>query len=130
VSSPAVDVHQYWPFVILCALLLVSLVRLLLRERVALQTSIAFLTFLGLFSIAAVIPNHTARLAHAMGFTLLSNFLFCAAIIALAVLHLRALIALWRLEARTIQLIQDLAILQENLGRQTEANAVRTERNP
>jgi hypothetical protein len=128
VSSPAVDVQQYWPFVILCALLLVSLVRLLLRERVALQTSISFLTFLGLFTVAAIIPNQAARLAHAMGFTLLSNFLFCAAIIALVLLHLRALIALSRLEVRTIQLIQDLAILQERLARQTETNAVRTER--
>lgn len=126
-SSPAVDVHQYWPFVIVCALLLVSLVRLLLRERIALQTSISFLTFLGLFSIAAVIPHQAARLAHAMGFTLLANFLFCAAIIALVLLHLRALIALSRLEVRTIQLIQDLAILQERLARSTEANAARAE---
>ena len=42
-----------------------------------------------------------------MGFTLLSNFLFCVGIIALALLHLRALVALSRLEMRTIQLIRE-----------------------
>lgn len=115
--SQAVDVYQYWPFVVLCAVLLVSLVRLILRERVTLQLSISYLTFLALFSTAALLPDQAARLAHAMGFTLLSNFLFCLGIIALAVLHLRSLVAVSRLEMRTIQLVQDLAILEERIGR-------------
>lgn len=127
-SSQTVDVYQYWPFVILCAILLVGLIRLVLRERVTLQMSISYLTFLALFTVAAVFPDQAARLAHAMGFTLLSNFLFCIGIIALALLHLRALVALSRLEMRTIHLIQDLAILEERLGRSTEPSAARADR--
>ncbi len=126
-SSQTVDVYQYWPFVILCAVLLVSLVRLVVREQVTLQMSISYLTFLALFSAVAVVPNQAAQLAHAMGFTLLSNFLFCAGMIALALLHLRALVALSRLETRTIHLIQNLAILEERVGRQAAPGAARAE---
>jgi hypothetical protein len=120
VPSQPVDVYQYWPFVLLCGALLVSVVRLVLRERITLQMSISYLTFLGLFSLVALVPDQAARLAHAMGFTLLSNFLFCLGLIALAVLHLRSLIALSRLEMRTIHLVQNLAILEERLGRQSQ----------
>ena len=118
--SQPVDVYQYWPFVLLCGALLVSVVRLVLRERITLQMSISYLTFLGLFSLVALVPDQAARLAHAMGFTLLSNFLFCLGLIALAVLHLRSLNALSRLEMRTIHLVQNLAILEERLGRQSQ----------
>ncbi len=117
--SQTVDVAQYWPFVVVCAVLLVNLVRLVLRERVTLQMSISYLTFLAVFCVAAIFPDRAAQLAHAMGFTLLSNFLFCVGIIALALLHLRALVALSRLEMRTIQLIQNLAILEERIARQS-----------
>ena len=112
-----VEVGRYWPFVALCAITLAVLLRLLLRERITLQGSISYSLFLGAFLLAALAPNTTARLAHAMGFALLSNFLFCVGLMALALLHLRALVTVSRLEMRTVQLTQDLAILEERFGR-------------
>jgi Tfp pilus assembly protein PilV len=56
-----------------------------------------------------------------MGFTLLANFLFCVGLMALALLHLRALITISRIETRTLQLVQELAMLEEKLGRAPEA---------
>ena len=63
------------------------------------------------------VPAHTQTVAKALGFTLLSNFFFCTAIAALAILHLRALVTLSRVHLRTIALTQELAILQEKLER-------------
>lgn len=112
-----IESDKYWPFAIICAVQLIILLRLLLRERITLQGSISYMGFLGLFGIAALFPTPTARLAHAMGFEVLANFLFCAAIMLLALLHLRALVTLSRTETRTVQLTQDLAILEERLDR-------------
>lgn len=112
-----VEVHRYWPFALLNAVVLVAVLRLLLRERITLQGSISYLGFVGVFLLVALFPGPTARLAHAMGFELLSNFLFCLGIMALALLHLRALVTLSRLETRTIHLTQDLALLEERLRR-------------
>jgi hypothetical protein len=113
----AVETAQYWPFAVVGALFLVITLRLLVRERIALQGSISFMTFLGIFLVAGVLPERTAKLAHAMGFTLLSNFLFCVGLMALAILHLRALVTLSRVEIRTVQLTQDLALVEEQLRR-------------
>jgi hypothetical protein len=107
------EAERYWPFAIVCALQLAFLVRLLLRERITLQASISYLSFLGVFLAAAILPAPTARLARLMGFKVPSNFLFCMAIMALALLHLRALITIARLETRTVHLTQDLALLEE-----------------
>ncbi len=112
-----IEAGRYWPFAVVCAAQLGILLRLLLRERIALQGSISYMGFLGLFSLAALFPSGAARLAHAMGFEVLSNFLFSLAIMSLALLHLRALITLSRTENRTVQLTQDLALLQERLDR-------------
>ena len=116
-----IDVHQYWPFAVLCLALALVVLRLLLREQVTLQGSMSYTAFLALFAAAALFPRLSARVAHAMGFTLLANFLFCLGIMALALLHLRALITISRNETRTIQLIQELAMLEEKLGRTPEA---------
>lgn len=112
-----IEIDRYWPFAVLCAAILLVVLRLLLRERIALQGSISFVSVLVMFLLAALLPDLTARLAHAMGFKVLSNFLFCLAIIALALLHLRALVTLSRLETRTVHLTQDLALLEEKLDR-------------
>jgi hypothetical protein len=109
----AIEADRYWPFAAVCALQLLILIRLLLRERITLQGSISYLTFLGAFLVAALFPTGTAWLAQLMGFKVLSNFLFCLAIMSLAVLHLRALVTISRLETRTIHLTQDLALLEE-----------------
>jgi hypothetical protein len=111
------DADRYWPFAVLCLVQLLVLLRLLLRERITLQGSMSYIGFLGLFLLAALFPGTAGRIARAMGFKVLSNFLFCLAIMALALIHLRALVTLSRLETRSVHLTQDLALLEERLDK-------------
>lgn len=82
-----------------------------MRSRQGCRSSLA------LFAIVALFPQLSAWIAHAMGFALLASFLFCVGVMALALLHLRALVTIPRIETRTIQLTQELAMLEERLGR-------------
>jgi len=109
--------HEYWIFAIACLAIALVMLRLLLRERVTLQGSMSYGAFLLVMGAMAVFSNTTERIAHALGFTLLSNFLFCTAIAALAVLHLRTLVTLSRVQLRSVALTQELALLQEKIDR-------------
>ena len=111
--------ENYWLFGIAALAIALVLMRLLFRERITLQGSMSFLAFLTLLGVMAVFPNITVRVAQKLGFTLMSNFFFCTAIAALAILHLRALVTLSRVHLRSIALTQELAILQEKLERVT-----------
>jgi|ERR1700733_1065840 len=111
------QVENYWLFGAVCLVIALVLLRLLFRERITLQGSMSYLAFLLVLGGMAVFPASTLRIAHALGFTLLSNFFFCTAIAALAILHLRALVTLSKLQLRSIALTQELAILQEKLER-------------
>jgi hypothetical protein len=110
-------VENYWMFGVVCLVIALVLLRLLFRERITLQGSMSYLAFLVVLGAMAILPHQTQRIAKALGFTLLSNFFFCTAIAALAILHLRALVTLSRVHIRTIALTQELAILQEKLER-------------
>jgi len=110
-------VENYWMFGAVCLVIALVLIRLLARERITLQGSMSFLGFLVVLGAMAVFPNVTQRISKALGFTLMSNFFFCAAIAALAILHLRAMVTLSRVHLRSIALTQELAILQEKLDR-------------
>ena len=110
-------VDDYLIFALACLGIVLVLLRLLLRERITLQGSMSYLAFLSLLGVMAVFPGVTTRVAHALGFTLMSNFLFCTAIAALAVLHLRTLVTLSRVQLRSIALTQELAILSEKIDR-------------
>jgi hypothetical protein len=113
------EFERYWIFAACCAVVVAFLVRLLLRERVALQHSLAFLLFmLGLVTVA-VFPGLTSRMAQLMGFTLASNFFFAALIGVLVLLHLGTVIALSKLESRTVALTQEIGLMQEQLARLT-----------
>lgn len=109
--------RQYWPFAAFSALILAIVLRLLLRERVALQGTISYMIFLGGFGLAALMPKQVTELARAMGFAVLANFLFSVAFMAMALLHLQALVSIYRADRRTIQLTQDLALLEERVTR-------------
>jgi hypothetical protein len=109
--------EDYWIFAVACLVIAIVLLRLLLRERITLQGSMSFLAFLVVLGVMAIFPGTTSRIAHAAGFTLMSNFFFCTAIAALAILHLRALVILSRIHLRSIALTQELALLQEKLDR-------------
>lgn len=100
-----------------CLLIALVLARLLFRERITLQGSMSYLAFLILLGSMAVFPNLWMRVANYLGFTLLSNFFFVTAIAALAILHLRSLVTISRVNLRTVALTQELAILQERLDR-------------
>lgn len=115
--SPDISLAHYWPFAVLCAVALVAVVRLLVRETITLQGSISFGAFLVVFLVAALLPERAFDVARAMGFTLLSNFLFALALIGLSILHLRGRIALSRADLRTVQLTQELALLEERVRR-------------
>lgn len=118
--------ENYWLFGVVCLVVALVLLRLLFRERITLQGSMSFLGFLLVLGLMAVFPSYTQRLANMLGFTLMSNFFFCAAIAALAILHLRALVTLSRVHVRTIVLTQELAILQEKLERVQPAASTRS----
>ncbi|HEY1551896.1 MAG TPA: DUF2304 domain-containing protein [Kofleriaceae bacterium] len=108
---------EYLVFAAACLLIAIVLVRLLLRERITLQGSMSYVAFLVLLGAMAVFPRTTDRVAHFLGFTLMSNFLFCTAIAALAILHLRALVTLSKVHLRSVTLTQELALVQERLDR-------------
>jgi hypothetical protein len=115
------EFERYWLFAVLCALVVGFVLRLVLRETVTLQHSLAFLGLMSLILLSALLPSYTTRLSTFLGFVLPSNFFFAVLIGALVLLHLGTLIALSRLEARTIALIQDLGLLHERLARAEKA---------
>jgi hypothetical protein len=104
-----------WVFAAVCLVIAVVLMRLILRERIMLQGSMSYLAFLVLIGGMALFPDATGWVAHALGFSTLANFFFCAAIAALAILHLRTLIMLSRMHLRSVALTQELAIVNEKL---------------
>ncbi len=108
-----------WAFAAVCAVIGIVLLRLIVRERITLQGSMSYMLFLVVLGSMAVFPDATGYVAHALGFSTLANFFFCSAIAALAILHLRALITLSRVQLRSIALTQELALLQEKLDRVT-----------
>ncbi len=112
------ELAKYWVFAAVCGLVAVVLLRLVLRERLMLQGSMSYISFLGALGLMALFPDQTANLARAMGFTLLSNFFFAVSVGLLALLHLRALITLSKVHMRTVALTQELAIVQERLDRE------------
>ena len=82
-----------------------------------LQGSLAYLTLLAALAVAALFPGLDARIATAMGFSLVSNRFFALAIAGLSFLHLAALVQLSRVELRSIALTQQVGLLQERLDR-------------
>jgi hypothetical protein len=106
-----------WVFAAVCFVVALVLARLILRERILLQGSMSFLVFLAALGAMVLFPDVTGWLAHALGFSTLANFFFCAAIAALSILHLRALVTLSQVQLRSISLTQELAVLEERLAR-------------
>jgi hypothetical protein len=108
---------DYLVFAAVCLVIAIVLLRLLLRERITLQGSMSYLVFLMVLGAIGLFPQASTALAHRLGFALMSNFLFCTAISALAILHLRALVTLSKVHLRSVTLTQELAILQERIDR-------------
>jgi hypothetical protein len=115
------ELTKYWVFAAVCGLVALVLARLVLRERLMLQGSMSYISFLGVLGLMALFPDQTTYLSRRMGFTLLSNFFFAVSVGLLALLHLRALITLSKVHMRTVALTQELAIVQERLDRELGA---------
>jgi len=113
------ELERYWLFASFCFVIGLLLVRLLFRERITVQASLSYLLFLTVLGGFAAFPRTAASLAHALGFTLLSNFFFAVTAGIFALLHLNALIAHSKAELRTIALVQELAIMREQMDRLT-----------
>jgi len=114
---------DYLIFALACLVIALVMLRLLFRERITLQGSMSYMAFLAVLGLMAIFPYQTTILARRLGFTLMSNFLFCTAIAALALLHLRSLVTVSKIQLRSVTLTQELAILQEKLDRLERANA-------
>ena len=82
-----------------------------------LQASLFYLLALVALTLFALFPGAASWLSQRMGFALVSNWFFAVSIAALSFLHLTALIALSRVERRSIALTQELALLTERLER-------------
>jgi hypothetical protein len=118
---------DYLVFAIACLAIALVMLRLLFRERITLQGSMSYLAFLAILGLMAIFPNQTIIIAQKLGFTLMSNFLFCTAIAALALLHLRSLVTLSKIQLRSVTLTQELALLQEKLDRLEQRSAQATQ---
>ena len=106
-----------WVFAGVCLVIALVLARLIIRERVTLQGSMSYVAFLAVLGAMAVFPDATGWVAHKLGFSTLANFFFCTAIAALAILHLRALVTISKIQLRSIALTQELALVQKKLDR-------------
>jgi hypothetical protein len=110
--------EQYWVFALICMVVALVILRLILRERLMLQGSMSYLAVLAIFGLMGLFPGFTRQLATAVGFTLVSNFLFTVALGLLALLHLRALVTISKISMLAVRLTQELAILTERLERE------------
>jgi hypothetical protein len=117
------QIDQHWVFAAFCGVMLLLLVRLIVRERITLQSSLAFLGLLMALMTVAIFPGAAIWLATRMGFALPSNFLFAMGIAAMALLNVFTLMTLSRVELRSITLTQELGLLEEKLDRVARAQA-------
>src|SRR3954469_14107495 len=107
------QIEQHWAFAAFAAAVMLLLIRLIVRERVTLQSSLTFLALLLALIAMAVFPKGVFWLAGRLGFVLPSNFLFATGIGALVLINVTVLITLSRVELRSIALTQELGLLQE-----------------
>ncbi len=107
----------YWRFGIAGTLVVLFLFRMIFRERITLQGSLAFLGTTAAAAVLALWPSLLRGVSNALGFTLPSNFLFVIAVGILMTAHLSSLVSLSRLEMRTVTLTQELGILREEIDR-------------
>jgi hypothetical protein len=122
--------ERYWLFAAFCLVVAILLLRLVLRERITLQSSLWLFFLLAGLLVLAIVPSWTARLADAMGFVLPSNFFFALAIGALLLLHVHTLVTLSRTELRSITLTQEIALLRERLERSQQGEPRRLDSAP
>ncbi len=116
------ELEHYWGFGVVCLLIALLLLRLVGRERITLQGSLSLLALLGMGGVLAVLPGATRWLTQVFGFTVQANLIFAGCILALVTLHVRTLVAMSRVEMRSVAMTQELAILREQIERLQQKN--------
>jgi Uncharacterized conserved protein (DUF2304) len=111
------SLERYWLFGMICLGYAAAVLLLLLRRRVTLQSSLIYLLLLLALGVGSVFMTVAPGIPAAMGFELPSNFFFTASIGGLAFLYLTALTTISRLELRSITMVQEVALIQEELDR-------------
>jgi hypothetical protein len=111
------QVEQYWVLAAFCGAVMVLLLRLVVRERVTLQSSLSLSALLVALIAVALFPDVVFWVTRRLGFVLPSNLLFAMGIGALALLNVATLVTLSRVELRSIALTQELGLLREKLDR-------------
>jgi len=109
--------QRYWLFGLVCVVYVAAVMWLVLRRRLTLQASLTFIMMLGALGLFSFVVPYAGLAYGALGFQLPSNFFFTASIGALSFLHLVALTTISRLELRSITLIQEVALMQEQISR-------------
>lgn len=107
----------YWRFALACIVVALFLLRLVIRERISLQRSLALLVLMGAGAIWTLFPRSLVIVSRGLGFTLPSNFLLALVVGILVVVHVEALIALSKVEQRSVALTQEVGLVREQLER-------------
>jgi hypothetical protein len=104
-----------WVGLAAAALLLAFVIELLRRGILRERFAALWLLVSGFLVLAALFPGILTRAAGALGFQVLSNLLFFAAIVFLLLVAIQLSNEVSRLEARTRRLAEDLALLSAQI---------------
>jgi hypothetical protein len=109
--------ERYGVFSVICFAYAVAIFWMLFRKRVTLQSSLMYLLLMLGLGVSFVVLRFVPDMITLLGFVLPSNLFFSVAIATLAFLHLSGLVAMSRLEERSMTLVQEVALLQEQIDR-------------
>jgi hypothetical protein len=109
--------ERYGVFSAVCFVYAVAILWMLFRRRITLQSSLTYLTLMVGLGMGFVVLRYVPDLVTLFGFALPSNLFFSVAIATLAYLHLSGLVAMSRVEERSTALVQEVALLQEQIDR-------------
>lgn len=110
-------IQRYALFAVVCAGYGATILWLVFRRRLSLQSSLLYLALMGGLGISVALAHYVPSIVSALGFALPSNLLFSVAIATLGLLHLVALLDVSRLEERSTTLVQEVALLKEQVER-------------
>lgn len=109
--------ERYAFFGTICAGYVGVIIWMLFRRRVTLQASLTYLLLMVGLAAGSLLLTFVPSVVPWLGFTLPSNLFFSVAIATLAYLHLSGLVAMSRVEERSTALVQEVALLQEQIDR-------------
>jgi hypothetical protein len=121
--------QRYAIFAVVCVGYALTILWLVFRRRLQLQSSLVYLFLMAAFAGASVLVTYVPSLVTALGFALPSNLLFACAIGVLGLLHLIGLINASRLEVRSTTMVQEIALLQQQVDnlQRSISSAIRDE---